>query len=194
MHLANAHVALAQLAVHELEGARAGAVERLSLEGLPGLLPPAPAIVEAPLAQATRALLDLLALQRVPARGDHADPDDEQRRGHARGNAKQETLALEARPLAREERRGEREPCAEHEHEREHGAVVRPNAVRLAVLRDPGKCEGDREHRGGRRGGGTNAARLSKRSRVKANQSPSTTSAARIPPREYVRTSATSSE
>ena len=138
---------------------------------------------------------DLLALQRVPARGDHADPDHEQRRGHAGGDAKQETLALRgsaararrtprrtraprrARTRARTRRRRAPERCAAGRPARSPAAPGRPRAPR-------------------QRGAAavTNAARLSKRSRVSANQSPSTTSAARIPPREYVRTSATRSE
>ena len=72
---------------------------------------------------------------------------------HAGGDPKQQALTLRARTLAREERCGEGQPGAEHEHESEHGAVLRPNAARLSVLRDTGQRQGDRDARGSRHGG-----------------------------------------
>ena len=41
-------------------------------------------------------------------------------------------------------------PAAEHEREREPGAVLGAHAARLAVLRDPGQGQGDRQHRSSR--------------------------------------------
>ena len=159
--------------MHDLERPGAGPAERLGREPVPGLLPPAPAVVQAALPQAARALADRRRRRRAGSRAPRrrstptADARDRDARGRRAARAARAPapagsagttpprtpLPRRARTRARTRRRRSRARCA----------AGRPARSRAAGARSPHTTAAGTPPL-------TSAARLSNRSRVSANQ------------------------
>ena len=147
--------------MRQLEGAGAGPAQRLVLERVPRLLPPLPAARGAHVGQPARPLLRArvgrlrrellepplrLRLRREPDHpGRHADHQHAERHLPEKlpPPVAQRPTLLPERAQVRERPHRQRR---EHEHDREPGAVVHANRVRLPVLREPRPREGPHRH------------------------------------------------
>ena len=149
VRLAHVDRRVAELPVHELERPGSDAAQRLSLEPIPCLLPPAPAVVQTRLGEPARALRDLLVSpERVPADGErrHQAGDQQHDSGRRPPTFRISRSRSGPGPVADVPGRRQREAGAEQEEEREPSPVLDANRPRLPVLRDPRQLEGNHEH------------------------------------------------
>ena len=192
VRLEHVHARVPELPVHDLERPGAGPAERLGREPVPRLLPPAPAVVEAALPEPARPLADRRRRRRADSRSPRRRRSPPRRTRSPRPRPRAAAAARapapagsagttpprtprphRARTRARTRRRRARARCA----------AARPARSRAGAARPRTRPRPERRR-------STNAARLSNRSRVSANQPASATNAASTPPREYVSTSA----
>ena len=126
--------------VREAERARAGSVERLVLERLPGLFPPVEPLVRAAAGEARRTL-DAVRSRRARGRGGIAverNPGDSQRRADRdRRDQHRSRAPLHPRrgiDALREPRESDDDESRDDDGDEKQAAVVDPHGVRLEVV------------------------------------------------------------